>query len=408
MGNLFSFMHRPGHHAKDLPSDPNTWDDEDFEKAGAAIFQGYDSNLDDILEYHEVIDVVKDIWGALDESEYNTASDPEGRAQEIMGGYARQNPNGLHIEEFVQWLESHVLEVCAHGDAKKKRMMLHGLEHAINRSMGSAQGEVRLIVVGLNYAATPELELTALDDALNMIKIAEQAGVKDITRIFDDGNTDTIPTNSNVLAVLKEVGSRCTPNDVLIFFYAGHGCNVEDTNGDEEDGEDEAFCTVGRDGTFSGEEHELLIDDDFSRTIDYYIDHHVRILVLTDCCHSGSIADIDSFDYKHEIIAIAAAKDSQEALDMSTFAEEKLQGGALTCSMMKTLDKLHNEKGGADFSVEEVFNSMKKFCKVLTDKVGHDQDVSIQSANIDPAAFAWPVPKGRMTTGWHLRFDASV
>ena len=93
------------------------------------------------------------------------------------------------------------------------------------------------------------------------------------------------------------------PDDMFVFFYSGHGLNLPDLDGDESDGEDEAFATPDYDGDLCAE--TCLVDDDFARYLDKFIPTHAKILVITDCCHSGSICDIDSFAFRHEIVAIA-------------------------------------------------------------------------------------------------------
>merc|ERR1719191_1744343 len=117
-----------------------------------------------------------------------------------------------------------------------------------------------------------------------MLQIAQRAGIKDITCVYDD-NTTELPTKQAMVNALYEVGTGCGPNDVLVFFYAGHGTNVPDTNGDEDDGLDEAFCTLDREGKFRYED-DALIDDDFAMAIHRAIPQRTRVLVLTDCCHS--------------------------------------------------------------------------------------------------------------------------
>ena len=41
---------------------------------------------------------------------------------------------------------------------------------------------------------------------------------------------------------MELMGKRCGKRDVFVFFYSGHGLNVPDLDGDESDGEDEAFA----------------------------------------------------------------------------------------------------------------------------------------------------------------------
>jgi hypothetical protein len=66
--------------------------------------------------------------------------------------------------------------------------------------------------------------------------------------------------------------------DIFFLTYSGHGGQVPDTDGDEPDSADETWCL------YDGE----LVDDE----IYYHLGRFaagVRILVLSDSCHSGSV-----------------------------------------------------------------------------------------------------------------------
>ena len=94
----------------------------------------------------------------------------------------------------------------------------------------------------------------------------------------------------------------------LTVFFTGHGANVKDKNGDESDGFDEAMVfDTGH-----------IVDDDLVKIICENCNGVVKVLLLTDCCHSGSIWDLQSADdhglkLPQNVISISAAKDSQTA-----------------------------------------------------------------------------------------------
>ena len=105
----------------------------------------------------------------------------------------------------------------------------------------------------------------------------------------------------------------------LTVFYTGHGANVQDKNGDESDGFDEAMIF----------DEGYIVDDQLVQILNDNANGKTRILLLTDCCHSGSIWDIQSAQ-KHNlklppnIISLSAAKDSQTA--KQTTIGKKSQG----------------------------------------------------------------------------------
>jgi len=67
--------------------------------------------------------------------------------------------------------------------------------------------------------------------------------------------------------------------DILLLTYSGHGGQVPDLNGDEEDHLDETWVLY---------DHELIDDELYALWGQFESD--VRIFLLTDCCHSGTVA----------------------------------------------------------------------------------------------------------------------
>ena len=73
---------------------------------------------------------------------------------------------------------------------------------------------------------------------------------------------------------------KLRPGDILFLSYSGHGGQVPDLDGDEEDdGLDETWCLYDR----------MLIDDELFKLFSRFAPD-VRIFMLSDSCHSGSVA----------------------------------------------------------------------------------------------------------------------
>ena len=106
--------------------------------------------------------------------------------------------------------------------------------------------------------------------------------------------------------------------EALTVFFTGHGAQVKDRNGDEDDGFDEAMVFD------SGH----IIDDDLLVLVEDSCPKNLRLFLLTDCCHSGSIWDLQSEkDPKKlppNVLSVSAAKDSQTA--KQTHMNQKDQG----------------------------------------------------------------------------------
>ncbi|MEN8652782.1 caspase family protein [Streptomyces sp. 21So2-11] len=86
-------------------------------------------------------------------------------------------------------------------------------------------------------------------------------------------------TAEAVTTALTDAASRLHDGDQLFLTYSGHGGQVPDTNGDEPDRRDETWVLYDR----------QLIDDELYELYSAF-EQGVRIVVLSDSCHSGSVA----------------------------------------------------------------------------------------------------------------------
>ncbi|WP_081239140.1 caspase family protein [Streptomyces viridosporus] len=112
------------------------------------------------------------------------------------------------------------------------------------------------------------------NDARDMDELAEKTGIEDrVTLLTAQATVD------NVTAELRKAARLLAPGDFLLFTYSGHGGQVPDLNGpeDEPDRLDETMCLFDRE----------YIDDELYKEFESFAEG-VRILCLLDCCHSGS------------------------------------------------------------------------------------------------------------------------
>lgn len=78
----------------------------------------------------------------------------------------------------------------------------------------------------------------------------------------------------------------CKPGDSLVFFFAGHGTQEEDLDGDEIDGKDETICPS------DFRIHGKIVDDEINRTIVRPLPSGVTLHAIVDSCHSGTVLDL--------------------------------------------------------------------------------------------------------------------
>lgn len=115
-------------------------------------------------------------------------------------------------------------------------------------------------------------ELAACEyDALDLRAIAESQGIE------AKNLHTTAATRGSVLFELRKAAKELHPGDLFFLSYSGHGGQVPDASGDESDGRDETWCL------YDGQ----LIDDELYAELARFVG--VRILVLSDSCHSGTV-----------------------------------------------------------------------------------------------------------------------
>lgn len=85
-------------------------------------------------------------------------------------------------------------------------------------------------------------------------------------------------TRAAVKSSIAAAAKKLKAGDIFFITYSGHGGQVPDLNGEEDDGIDETWCLY--DG-------ELVDDELFAAWAGFK--SGVRILVLSDSCHSGSV-----------------------------------------------------------------------------------------------------------------------
>ena len=134
------------------------------------------------------------------------------------------------------------------------------------------------IHIGLNhvdptkYGGWPGTLNGCINDANAMSGIARSCGYNPNTVLLDEQ-----ATAANVLRAIGKAAQTLQSGDILLLTYSGHGGQVADTNGDEEDHLDETWVLYDR----------MVIDDELYLVWSQFA-AGVRIFVLSDSCHSGT------------------------------------------------------------------------------------------------------------------------
>jgi metacaspase-1 len=132
--------------------------------------------------------------------------------------------------------------------------------------------------IGLNSVSPQHYEgwsgpLAACEfDANDMAAIAKSQGLAAKTLLTKAG------TRKAVLTGIRAAAKALKKGDLFLLTYSGHGGQVADASGDEDDKQDETWCL------FDGQ----LIDDELYFELSKFA-AGVRVLVLSDSCHSGTV-----------------------------------------------------------------------------------------------------------------------
>ena len=136
------------------------------------------------------------------------------------------------------------------------------------------------IHIGLNYLDVEHYgsEVSSLStceqDAKDMQSIALSQNFKSSFLLLSEN-----ATREAVKSAIASASEELSSGDILLLTYSGHGGFVLDESGDEDDNLDETWCL------YDGQ----LLDDEL-----YYLwsifDEGVRIFIISDSCHSGTVA----------------------------------------------------------------------------------------------------------------------
>jgi hypothetical protein len=132
--------------------------------------------------------------------------------------------------------------------------------------------------IGLNFVDPKHYggwdgELAACEfDAHDMADLAKSRGMKPTVLITKQG------TRKAVLAEIRKAADALVSGDMFFMSFSGHGGQVDDVTGEEDDKQDETWCLWD----------SQLIDDELYLELSRFATG-VRVLVISDSCHSGTV-----------------------------------------------------------------------------------------------------------------------
>lgn len=131
--------------------------------------------------------------------------------------------------------------------------------------------------VGINYERSRNSLAGCINDA------HDWKGVWDFASSNSALLLESNATKTGIIRFLRGALEQLGADDWLVATLSGHGTQVPDANGgDESDRFDEAFCPYDMD-------KGLLYDDEIAELLTQRHPQS-KVLLITDCCHSGTMA----------------------------------------------------------------------------------------------------------------------
>ena len=169
----------------------------------------------------------------------------------------------------------------------------------IGNAVESADGSVRLaMIVGIDdYQAISNLS-GAVNDASKIYRLISSGGDQGFPKqnicllTNDDATYLNVKDKFEKALVDRAISDDGKPADQVLFYYAGHGSQIADQNGDEDtDGLDETLFlhdSLTRVSNHSRQRVAQLHDDEFNQMLSRLYEKSPNLTVILDSCHSGS------------------------------------------------------------------------------------------------------------------------
>ncbi|KAF8641346.1 hypothetical protein AX16_010044 [Volvariella volvacea WC 439] len=118
----------------------------------------------------------------------------------------------------------------------------------------------------------------------------------DVVVMRDTGyEGDIPPTRANMMEQIQLLVEDAKPGDQFVFHYAGHGTQIENKDGTEEDGLDEALLPVDAPDNpeYIFKPRDVVMDDWLRDILVDCLPPGATLVAIIDACHSGSMLDLE-------------------------------------------------------------------------------------------------------------------
>lgn len=213
-------------------------------------------------------------------------------------------------------------------------------------SMGAAYGQTKYaVVVGVADYRTSRLDLRYCDDDAyrfySYLLSCQGGGAMEDENVYC--LVDEAATKANILQTMDRIYSHASPDDMLIFYFSGHG-----TEG--------AFCPHNANNDYSSLLSHKEIKSVFKK-------HEARYkIVFADACRAGSIYEGqgngqnsgESIGSNTDVLLMMSSRDVENSQENT-----RLRQGVFSYYLLKGLKGAADRNGNAEITLRELFPYVK-------------------------------------------------
>ena len=225
----------------------------------------------------------------------------------------------------------------------------------------SAAGKTTAVLIGVSgyLHLPPDKSLRApANDVRRMHAALLALGIKpkDIS-VYADGvdGSKADPTAAVINAVFDALPRAASEGDQIVIYMSGHGTQIPDDNGDEDDGFDEAFLPVDAvpppPGAARFDMTNVIRDDRIGELIDALRAKGAHVWLVVDSCHSGTISramneeqrakEISAADFGLPVVTASTQTPAQK--NLADMKAGKATGGSFVAFYASQSDEISLE-----------------------------------------------------------------
>lgn len=227
---------------------------------------------------------------------------------------------------------------------------------ALTSAAAAAKTHAVLIGASTYRNLPPDKSLRAPANDVRRMKAALLAlGVPpEAIELYADGveGSKADPTAAKILEVLDALPARIADGDQVVIYMSGHGTQIPDDNGDEDDGLDEAFLPVDAVPPQPGAERfdmtNVIRDDRIGELVEALRRKGAHLWLVVDSCHSGTISRAMNDEQRAKELSaadfglpLAATPSPQKAL--ADLKSAKATGGSFVAFYASQSDEISLE-----------------------------------------------------------------